>query len=427
MYRLLSIVLVIISQVHSQVPSWVTYPGDTWEWLSPSEAGLNISAWNSYKNAAATSSSCGGDIHTGNRWGACVARGGYMLHCWGGDDPMFQTASVGKAFNGFALQIAIDKGLVTGSEHISDVWPGVPHHCGTRSTLDNIFFMRGGYYVSNGTGDGCDNTRCATGDRYSSGGMWRLNQALTYIFNKDLKTVLDEEIFSKIGIKAENWQFLSGEFIHSNQPPPFADPAQKVFYPNWSNSKQWYGCFVDPPYDINGHKVLGGGGWVIMTPKDFCRIGLLLASDGYWKGQKLISKTNRVNGNSGCGDSDLRSDKNTMFSWGKVSTKGVRFPSSSLVAGPIQTNKVASLLIAPAGGELHRFGGRYCFYVHLRCSDPLYHRWNSSYRILQHLFRAFHHYLECNGDGQGLQKRIGSQLGSHRYLYQHGRRGNHRS
>jgi hypothetical protein len=72
-----------------------------------------------------------------------------------------------------------------------------------------------------------------------------------------------------------------------------------------------------------------------MTPRDMCRIGLLLASDGYWNGQKIITKTSRVTGHAGCGDSDLEYNKSTMFAWGRLSTKNVGFPGSNLVSGPI--------------------------------------------------------------------------------------------
>ena len=338
---LLSLVLSILLQIsHAAVPDWVTYPGEKWEWLTADEAGLKQTEWDNYIAANAGPSSCGGDIHTGNRWGTCVQRGGYMLHCWGNPDCYFQSASLGKAFNGFVLQLAIDKGLVTGAEHITDVWPDCPSHCGDRSTLDNLFRMKGGFATSNGFSDGCDNTKCTSGDKYSSGGMWRLMQALTYVFNKDLKDVLDEELFSKIGIKPDAWYLMSGEEVHSNNPPPNAVPEQKSFYPSWTSDTKWYGCFVDPPYKVRGHIVRGGGGWALITPKDLCRVGLLLASGGYWDGKKLITKTFRVTGHAGCGNSDLKATGGTQyFAWGRVSTNSVSFPSSNLIKGEVAIKK----------------------------------------------------------------------------------------
>ena len=40
---------------------------------------------------------------------------------------------------------------------------------------------------------------------YSSGGFWRLAQALTALWRRHLKNVMDENIFSRIGITADQW------------------------------------------------------------------------------------------------------------------------------------------------------------------------------------------------------------------------------
>ena len=47
--------------------------------------------------------------------------------------------------------------------------------------------------------------------RYSSGGMWRLAQPLTALWNRDLKEVLDEKLFSKIMIPSDRWDWLPRE------------------------------------------------------------------------------------------------------------------------------------------------------------------------------------------------------------------------
>lgn len=43
-------------------------------------------------------------------------------------------------------------------------------------------------------------------EHYSSGGYWRLSQALTAVWGKDLKQVFDERVMSKIAIPAQRWQ-----------------------------------------------------------------------------------------------------------------------------------------------------------------------------------------------------------------------------
>ncbi len=321
----------------SGIPDWVVYPGEEWAWLNAKEAGLHPERWAEYISATPSPGGCGGDIHSDGRWGTCVQRGGYMLHCWGDPDYVFNSASAGKAFNGFVLQLAIDRGLVTGDEQVSDVWPECPSDCGEASTLRNLFHMKGGFKTSNGFLDGCNNKACGSGGGYSTGGQWRLNQALTHIVDGNLKDFLDRELFRHIGIEAEGWYWLSGKDVHANLPPPNASPEQKVLYPQYTAKERWYGCFIDPPYVVRGHVVVGGGGWVGMSPKDLARIGLLLASNGYWAGRKLISKTDLVDGHEGCGGSDIRArGGDSMFAWGRVATLGVEFPDDSLVVGPIR-------------------------------------------------------------------------------------------
>ena len=41
---------------------------------------------------------------------------------------------------------------------------------------------------------------------YSSAGFWRLGQALSTLWDADLKDVLDENLFSKIGIASDRWE-----------------------------------------------------------------------------------------------------------------------------------------------------------------------------------------------------------------------------
>lgn len=52
---------------------------------------------------------------------------------------------------------------------------------------------------------------------YSSGGYWRLGQALTALWDKDLKQVLQDELFSHLGIPPERWDWLPGKVVHDNR------------------------------------------------------------------------------------------------------------------------------------------------------------------------------------------------------------------
>jgi hypothetical protein len=53
--------------------------------------------------------------------------------------------------------------------------------------------------------------------RYSSGGYWRLSQALTALWGRDLKEVLDEKLFRHLGIPAERWEWLPGQMVHDTR------------------------------------------------------------------------------------------------------------------------------------------------------------------------------------------------------------------
>ena len=77
-----------------------------------------------------------------------------------------------------------------------------------------------------------------TQEHYSSAGFWRMGQALTYVWDRDLKDVLDERLFGKIGIAPGSWDWYNGETVQS----------QKYFYPTIPDSY----TYLDPPYRING-------------------------------------------------------------------------------------------------------------------------------------------------------------------------------
>jgi len=87
-----------------------------------------------------------------------------------------------------------------------------------------------------------------------------------------------------------------------------------------------YGLFIDPPYEINGQVVRGGAGWVVMSPKNLARWGLLVATGGQWKGKRLISKV--VDAGGGNGSSARGYGGELMGSRGDVTTtiKGTKVP-----------------------------------------------------------------------------------------------------
>jgi len=152
------------------------------------------------------------------------------------------------------------------------------------------------------------------------------NQALTALWGRDVKDVLDDKLFRKIGIRPERWDWVTGREVFEN----------KNFYPNMPG----YGDFIDPPYEVDDHVVRGGGGWAVMSASDLARYGLLVASGGVWAGERLLD-AQWVHSHGGGNGSRLEGDPATFLSMGMVTTQGL--PSlkdfAELVTGPVRVER----------------------------------------------------------------------------------------
>ena len=168
-----------------------------------------------------------------------------------------------------------------------------------------------------------------TREHYADGGVWRLSQALTYIWDRDLKEVLDERIMSKIGIPADRWDWLIGRDMQQD-----AD-----FYPLIPNAWE----YLDPPYEVKGHPVRSGPGWVVISAKDLARFGLLVATEGNWKGEQLLDPQ-WVRGHGGGNGSGQSGESTHYTSMGMVTTKGIDYrytvATESFIPGEIFTGPV---------------------------------------------------------------------------------------
>ncbi len=323
------------THVQQALPDWLVYPDAEWETASAEEAGLDAHAFNEWvKSKRYTVGPYGGEEPGG--YGAVLTRGGKIVATWGNPDHLWQTASVGKLFTKLALQLTEDHGRINSiRDFIRDYWVGDgrddqgllnhPDKYMTNGHHTSLRFLHlvglnypnhmvvegtdqlGGFPVTNGSmwrtrqrvpdwanwhdGDpdraNYAHVKPGTTTYYASGGLWRVSQALTYVWDQDLKEMLDDKIMSKIGIPSDRWDWLSGHHVRF-------DPI----YPDYPD----YGEFCDEPHRIRGHWVRGGGGWVVMTPRDMARVGLLLACGGWWKGEKLVNlATYNEAGHSGAG------------------------------------------------------------------------------------------------------------------------------
>ena len=354
------------------VPEWVTYPGQEWVEITPEEAGLDVDVWRRLlADLDVRGASWEGEVHDGHRWGTVFTRGGYLVHTWGNGDYRYQTASMGKAFTWAVLGLAVERGLVDPDEPIWRRWTGEgqlshPHkyldqghhraltwnllgrrvdgvHWGGFPVTNGYYWRRGSKSQGAGTSGGpvpewaqwsgdpfFDNySHAEPGTRgiYSSGGQWHLAQALTALWSKDIKKVLDDELFGEIGIPADRWDWTPGRLLHE----------KNDLYRNMPG----YGHFLDPPYEVNGHVVRGGPGWVVIGAKDLARFGHLVATGGMWRGKRLLGPQ-WVIGHGGGNGSGVAGERRHYTAFGIVTTDGIDYRDpffpDEMFTGPVRVS-----------------------------------------------------------------------------------------
>jgi CubicO group peptidase (beta-lactamase class C family) len=337
------------------LPDWVTYPGEDWVQITPEEAGLDPVGFAAFLKALPVrGGSFGGEDHSNGRWGAVVTRGGYLVHTWGDRHYRYQTSSTGKAFIWALLGLAVQDGLIDPDQPINKSWTGegelshphkyltnghhktltwrhvlgerlgVLHYGGfpmelgnrwreKRTGLEEADCMPGVPEWANWTGDPSfdlySHAEPGTIGLYSSAGIWRLSQALTAVMGQDLKAVLDERLFGKIGIRPERWDWYAGGYVKD----------QKYFYPTIPDSY----TYLDPPYEIDGHPVRSGPGWVVISASDLARFGHLIATQGSWEGEQLLDPA-WLRGHGGGNNCGVTGESEHFTATAVVTTEGMQ-------------------------------------------------------------------------------------------------------
>jgi len=351
------------------VPDWVVFPGQQWKKISPAQAGLNVEKFNKIlAQSDVHAQGWGGTEPKPNEFGAVLTRGGYLVHAWGDPKYRCQSASLGKCITRVLVGLSVEAGRLKLDEPIYKTWTGHGELSDPHKYLDAGFQRQltwrelvnhqGGFVLESGyhwrkrtmfhaklpkgvhwTGDpSWDNYaqfQPGVVTHYSSGGYWRLGQALTALWDEDLKQVLQERLFTPLGIPPERWDWLPGKVVHDT----------RDFYPDYPG----YGEYVDPPYEINGHVVRGAPGWFVMSAEDLARFGLLVATRGVWKGKRLVG-AQWLQGHEGVGVHVVAGDPKTMVSIAKINTGGFPFGKDvgtkgrfsfpqDLVVGPVSISK----------------------------------------------------------------------------------------
>ena len=357
-----------VAQAQDRPPpaDWVVFPEREWKTATSEEAGLDVEKFRELLAQSDVHSGGWGGVEVGDReWGAVLTRGGYLVHAWGDPKYKYQSASLGKCITRALFGLSVEAGILRPDEPIHKTWSGRGELSHSHKHLDqglhrtltwrHLLDHQGGFVLESGhhwrtrtvfhatlpegvrwTGDpGWDNycqTPPGQTTRYSSGGYWRLGQALTALWDRDLKDVLDERLFGRLGIPPDRWEWTPGKTVHDTGD----------FYPDIPG----YGEYVDPPYEINGHVVRGAPGWIVMSSEDLARFGLLIATGGVWKGQRLIG-SEWLQGHAGLDIHVVAGDPESMVSIAKINTKGFplgrevgtqgkfTFPEQ-LIAGPVK-------------------------------------------------------------------------------------------
>ena len=344
----------IAPTVTVDVPDWVTYPERDWIRISPEEAGLDpgrFAAWREALDVKGTDFL--GEDHSGNQYGAVLPRGGYLVHSWGDRHYRYQTASVGKALAWALIGYAANDGLLDPDAPIHESWSGAGQlshvhkrlDCGHHEKLTwrHLIGRRdesthwGGFPMEVGirwtqkvtgltedeavpgvadwagwTGDPFydlySHAEPGTQSVYSSAGFWRLGQAVTAVWQRDLKEVIQERLFDALGIPAERWDWLTGADVKE----------MKWLYPGLPDTY----TFLDPPFEIDGVIVRSAPGWVVISASDWARMGHLNATRGIWKGERIID-SDWLRGHSGGNRSGMSGECEHFTALGVVTTEGL--------------------------------------------------------------------------------------------------------
>lgn len=323
------------------VPDWVVYPSREWPRLSPAEAGFRQPEFDAMVNACQPRpSTFWGECHAPGDYGAVWTRGGYMVQEWGrAHDYRYQTASVGKAFTLAALGLAVEKLGLDPDAPVWHTWTGAGEFSREEKRFDSerhrhltwrhLAEHTAGFAIENaahwraGVLPEEDWIRAAwTGDPdrdmvalrppgrrfYSSANYVRLGQALTAVWGEDLKSVLDRELFAPMDLPVDRWDWFTLQQARE----------ARDLYP----ASVGYAEYADPPFHVAGAVVRGGPGWVVMAAADLARFGLLVASAGWWRGQRLLGPEWLVS-KSGGNWSTVVGDRHSFVAGARVATEGL--------------------------------------------------------------------------------------------------------
>jgi len=212
-----------------------TFPGATWQWKTPAEVGLDPAKLDAIRDFA------------GGR--GCIVRYGYMVYAWGDYKKRGDVASAVKPVTAHFLFKAVEDGKIPSLDQKVVEWE--PRLGTINAAL--------GYKDKNITWRHMANQISCYGVSEPPG--------TAFDYNDWQMTLFWDTLFLKVyGATFEN---VDEKVLH----PLLTDPIQ---------------CEDNPTFMAFGTS--NRPGRLGISPRDFCRIGLLYLNKGNWNGKQLISK-----------------------------------------------------------------------------------------------------------------------------------------
>ncbi|OHB76193.1 MAG: hypothetical protein A2Z25_22655, partial [Planctomycetes bacterium RBG_16_55_9] len=164
-----------------------------WETASPRQAGMDESKLQQARDYALTGGGSG-----------CIIRGGKLIISWGNQATRYDLKSSTKSIGMTALGLALKDGLMNVEDRAQQYYPdiGVPPNAGDPRLADIKIWHLATHTAGFDKPGGFESLLFAPGAAwsYSDGGANWLADCLTLVYKQDLRELMFDRVFSKLGI-----------------------------------------------------------------------------------------------------------------------------------------------------------------------------------------------------------------------------------
>jgi CubicO group peptidase (beta-lactamase class C family) len=208
-----------------------------------------------------------------------IVRRGRIVHSWGDIDVRVDIKSVTKSMGGVALGLALDQDLVALTDFARVLMPSIgdqPPGANSAARLDQITILSLATHTAGFPKLGGYHAMVAdpgTEWRYSDGGLNWLADVLSVRFGRDLAALLDERVWSSLGLNPGIG--VQGDDVQWRSPENLADPLIRRHIRRPENTAITY-------------RELASG--ITTNVNAMARVGLLFLRRGVWNGTRVISE-----------------------------------------------------------------------------------------------------------------------------------------